>query len=688
MALDAVIVEYRLELDQLRKDLSEVRKDVGGIDKQAAVSAEKSTKELNKIGDVVRGKVSSSFTALGGVIAGVFAIERIGSFITSSIKLATVVEEVKGVFDKINDPKLLENLRKDVKGTVSDLELMKLAISANNFKIPLEDLGKLLNFARLKADEGKGSFEQLSASIIESVGRNSARALVQLGIGQEAINEKVKETGSLYKGMTAIIDTELAKAGEDILSTADKQDRLNASIANSKAAIGAAFLPVIDDILTGIHEAIEGFKLLTDGMTRAQKEQKDAVENMISRGGFTDEQYAALVKKTEASLKTQKDIIDGTTKASEGSRQTAKKELLIYEARLEALRAYNPAVESSKKLVREMQDITNAANAIQQRQNELNVEGTITLEDLARQREKNAIQAAKELSGAKALNKELDDMFLIMLGRELDLPTEPVETVTRSVEELAETLLDSQENSIKLKDAIVILGDELSDEEKFQKAIDMWDAYGSAVFSIFHSITDAFEQGSDYREDLLNAELEAGRISQGQYDKDIAKIRRKEAIRDKALAVFQIAVNTPSAVMKALASGNPALAILAAIAGAIQLGTALSVEIPAFKHGVIDLQGAGTGTSDSIPARLSKGETVMTAKETREYKPVLKAIRKGNFEEYIYSNYLKKIELQRQKKQTEYDDYRIYLALNKGQHLDRKNTDRIIDALQKNQHRF
>jgi hypothetical protein len=60
--------------------------------------------------------------------------------------------------------------------------------------------------------------------------------------------------------------------------------------------------------------------------------------------------------------------------------------------------------------------------------------------------------------------------------------------------------------------------------------------------------------------------------------------------------------------------------------------------MPKFKDGVIDLQGQGTGTSDSINARLSRGESVMTAKETSQYKPLFQSIREGKFEKYAYEN--------------------------------------------------
>lgn len=45
---------------------------------------------------------------------------------------------------------MLSELRKATKDTVNDLELMQAAVRAKDFRIPLEDLGKYLQFARLK----------------------------------------------------------------------------------------------------------------------------------------------------------------------------------------------------------------------------------------------------------------------------------------------------------------------------------------------------------------------------------------------------------------------------------------------------------------------------------------------------------------------------------------------------------
>ena len=95
----------------------------------------------------------------------------------------------------------------------------------------------------------------------------------------------------------------------------------------------------------------------------------------------------------------------------------------------------------------------------------------------------------------------------------------------------------------------------------------------------------------------------------------------------KLLALFNIGVNTALAISEAIA-GNAArpikmaaaiAAVLSAIAQAYQV---LKPATPKFSRGGL-VTGPGTGTSDSIPARLSNGEAVMTARAVVDWGPVL-----------------------------------------------------------------
>lgn len=98
------------------------------------------------------------------------------------------------------------------------------------------------------------------------------------------------------------------------------------------------------------------------------------------------------------------------------------------------------------------------------------------------------------------------------------------------------------------------------------------------------------------------------------------KTRRAQAIVDGAAAIvktFALYGFTPAGIIAAAGQAAVTIAQLAVISKAT----------PGFKDGVIDLKGKGTGTSDSIPANLSRGESVMTAWETRHAGDVLRDIR-------------------------------------------------------------
>lgn len=107
----------------------------------------------------------------------------------------------------------------------------------------------------------------------------------------------------------------------------------------------------------------------------------------------------------------------------------------------------------------------------------------------------------------------------------------------------------------------------------------------------------------------------------------------------KIAALAQIAIDTAKGIAGAIAAGAgvPFPANLAAIASGVAtvvagivnaknaLSQSQSVTAPAFADGGL-VTGPGTGTSDSIPARLSNGESVMTAAATSMFAPLLSSL--------------------------------------------------------------
>ena len=88
---------------------------------------------------------------MGGVIAGAFAAQQVADFAVEAVKLASVAEGVERAFARLNDPMLLSNLTEATRGTVSQLDLMKQAVMANNLGVPIENLASLFEFATQRA---------------------------------------------------------------------------------------------------------------------------------------------------------------------------------------------------------------------------------------------------------------------------------------------------------------------------------------------------------------------------------------------------------------------------------------------------------------------------------------------------------------------------------------------------------
>jgi hypothetical protein len=101
-------------------------------------------------------------------------------------------------------------------------------------------------------------------------------------------------------------------------------------------------------------------------------------------------------------------------------------------------------------------------------------------------------------------------------------------------------------------------------------------------------------------------------------------------IQDKTDAATSAAAHAPGAAMASTESYGAA-AVIGAVALAAILALAVAGAAGAFAEGGT-VRGPGTGTSDSIVARLSNGEEVINAKQAGRYRDVLKQINAGIYE--------------------------------------------------------
>lgn len=200
---------------------------LGLKDRQFKQGIDNAERKTNKFGNTMK--------KVGGMIAGVFAVGQILRFTNELIKLGGEAEGVRQAFNRIADDRILRNLQEATAGTVSQLELMKRAVSASNLGLPVENLASLFEFATKRAQETGESVDYLVNSIVTGIGRKSPLILDNLGISAVQLREKLEgvglqtaSTADIAKAVGEIAADSMRESGTVIDSNTIKMANLNA----------------------------------------------------------------------------------------------------------------------------------------------------------------------------------------------------------------------------------------------------------------------------------------------------------------------------------------------------------------------------------------------------------------------------------------------------------------------------
>lgn len=216
-----------------------------------AVRIAANTADFKKGLNDVKGQVSSftsSITKIGGLIGVAFGVKEVAGFVLEISKLAGEAEGVRAAFNKLpQSVKLLNDLKEATAGTVSELDLMKRTVQANNFGIALQSLPDLLKFASIRAQQTGQSVDYLVDSIITGIGRKSPLILDNLGISAVRLKEQfggaaleAQSIGDVAQAVGRIASEELKKMGDFSENASTKTQRLSAEFENLKVALGDA----------------------------------------------------------------------------------------------------------------------------------------------------------------------------------------------------------------------------------------------------------------------------------------------------------------------------------------------------------------------------------------------------------------------------------------------------------------
>ena len=226
------IVRLSLESNQYEQKLRGARKQFEDFTARIGINM----KKMTAYGMAV-GVAASAINKLTGDLS---------ECIAQCTELAKAGEGVRIAFDRLNNPGMLDNLRKATHGTVTDLELMKAAVKFNDFKLPVEELGTMLAFAQQKAKDTGQSVDYMVDSIVTGLGRKSLMILDNLGLSANEIKERMKETGDMTKAVGEIIREQMSNAGDYVETAADRATQADVQLKNAMEDLGRTFQPLTD----------------------------------------------------------------------------------------------------------------------------------------------------------------------------------------------------------------------------------------------------------------------------------------------------------------------------------------------------------------------------------------------------------------------------------------------------------
>lgn len=594
--------------------------------KKGAKDVDKATKDIGKTAS----GLDDTVKGLGKSIIAAFAVEKVLSFAKAATELADKAQAIKTAFDKL-DGVSLAKLREATGGAVDDIVLMQKAVQASNFKIPLQELEKLFRFATIRAKQTGESVDVLVDSIVEGLGGGSARAFKALGISSDEFQRKVKQTGNTTKAVTTLIDESFKRTGDSLDGLVDAGDKLETSITNFQIAIGSL---INDGFLDDFKDFLGDVIQLTTDLVTGQSSYNDELNKTRAIVQLTEEDVVNLFS---AQLAAQEIGFKSYTNGAQLTQEEQQKIIDNYKAEAQAIiNSTKVVAEETKKqgdLQRERQEDILFDPMLFFKQRQALLDGLQQIAD----------DIAKKNEGSDfKIKPTIDNADLLAYGRQL------LET-TNQTATFAEVVKDSSAE------------------------------IGQSLATIFGNFAQLSKEGS-------NAQIAFS----------IANVIAANAEALAKSIASAAGVQWPGNIPAILSSVATVTSMFASVNGVLAQARAAqasanSVSATAFAEGEVDIHRPGeTRGKDSIPAIIMPGESVLTAKATREHKPLIQAIHDGTVDEMIMLNYVEpalaltalKSAKEDYAQAIDYSDkfYRQYLATGEG-NLNSKRMLRVLASI-------
>lgn len=448
----------------------------------------------------------------------------------------------------------------------------------------------------------------------------------------------------------------------------------NANISQSKAKLAEIANEISDNAKKEIEEAIKNFNELNDELTslrdktfenelaqlddqhnrriEAYKKQREELTKQI----IAHEEQGNVV--VVAQLKKNLEEVNNVEQAENERHQNDRTQKIIdhelqkYDKLLQlqllalSTRSEKEKEDFDKNYVNRQEEIEIERKQVQDKH--------ITDEEIEKSFFLKKVRLKKEQAKQESLieiDRQIAELFLNQKTFKSKLAILQAEGVqlTGEAKKANDLLIQTQENNISTNEDQIVIAFRRRNEIKRESTKTTKDEYAQladATAQAAQQITSAFEQQAD-----REIQIRQRRVDQTREiaDRGNAEALQEEERRlDKAVKVKQrfakqqIAINllmqaSQIALAIATAAGETGIAApvgIAIVLAALATGFAAvkgfqQQDTPAFKDGVIDFNGKGTGTSDSNLVRISNGESVITAEATRKNRDILKEINSG-----------------------------------------------------------
>lgn len=251
------------------------------------------------------------------------------------------------------------------------------------------------------------------------------------------------------------------------------------------------------------------------------------------------------------------------------------------------------------------------------------------------------------------LNRQQYEARLAQANKELQMAWRDADAQYKIKRDFIEKELQDARNSAEQRARLEQELAELNSQYAQQK-IDNFSKYAQQVVQLVTSISDVFKANEDAQlqkaeatneaeKKSLKQKLDSGLISQKRYDREVArmdaeldakkaKIAYNQAMREKALSVAQIAINTATAIAKIWAevpkadfgATTIALTAMAAAMGVAQTAAVLATPIPKARKGGI-VAGA-THEQGGVLINTEDKERIISAKPAQAFPELLNLI--------------------------------------------------------------